>query len=181
MEAEAVLLEIQAELKNQASAAIRFVPRKCNVIAHNLANVALEFEEAVTWIGDFPVQWELGMESAELGVAEGPKKLEKFLRQQRFQRQFLQASVWLNIVKPDQIKEISTKINDFQKINSDPLARLLALALVSHEVTSWLVPSERNKRMKEIDKQIRASLMGIIKNREKAMKAEEAGNDDLAY
>ncbi|GAY62583.1 hypothetical protein CUMW_218960 [Citrus unshiu] len=39
----------------------------------------------------------------------------------------------LNIVKPDQIKEISTKINDFQKINSDPLARLLALALVSHE------------------------------------------------
>ncbi|KAK9204372.1 hypothetical protein WN943_014632 [Citrus x changshan-huyou] len=78
------------------------------------------------------------MESAELGVAEGPKKLEKFLRQQRFQRQFLQASV-------------------------------------------WHVPSERNKRMKEIDKQIRASLMGIIKNREKAMKAEEAGNDDLAY
>lgn len=45
----------------------------------------------------------------------------------------------------------------------------------------WLVPSERNKRMKEIDKQIRASLMGMIKNREKAMKAEEAGNDDFAY
>ena len=42
--------ELQAELKNQASAAIRFVPRKCNVIAHNLANVALEFEDAITWI-----------------------------------------------------------------------------------------------------------------------------------
>ena len=33
--------------------------------------------------------------------------------------------------------------------------------------------------MKEIDKEIRASLMGIIKNREKAMKAGEAANDDL--
>lgn len=48
--------EIQAGLKNQVSSAILFVPRKCNVIAHNLANVALEFEVAVTWIGDFLVQ-----------------------------------------------------------------------------------------------------------------------------
>ncbi|KAH9723274.1 hypothetical protein KPL70_007064 [Citrus sinensis] len=46
----------EGRAEKQGSSAILFVPRKCNVIAHNLANVALEFEVAVTWIGDFLVQ-----------------------------------------------------------------------------------------------------------------------------
>ncbi|KAJ0044384.1 hypothetical protein Pint_04882 [Pistacia integerrima] len=42
------------------------------------------------------------------------------------------------------------------------------------------LPTKRNKRMKEIDNEVRALLMGIIKNREKAMKASEgATNNDL--
>lgn len=47
--------EIQSELKNQVSAAIHFVPRKCNPIVHNLAKIALGYEDPITWIGDFPV------------------------------------------------------------------------------------------------------------------------------
>ncbi|KAJ0101591.1 hypothetical protein Patl1_04989 [Pistacia atlantica] len=41
------------------------------------------------------------------------------------------------------------------------------------------LPSESNKRMKELEKEIRALLLGIIKNREKAMKAGEATKNDL--
>ncbi|XP_031287782.1 cytochrome P450 CYP72A219-like, partial [Pistacia vera] len=44
---------------------------------------------------------------------------------------------------------------------------------------SRFLPSESNKRMKELEKEIRALLMGIIKNREKAMKAGEATKNDL--
>ncbi|KAJ4726551.1 Cytochrome P450 [Melia azedarach] len=44
---------------------------------------------------------------------------------------------------------------------------------------SRFLPTRRNNRMKEIDKEIRASLIGIIKNREKAMIAGEAAKDDL--
>ncbi|GAY62584.1 hypothetical protein CUMW_218970 [Citrus unshiu] len=184
----------------------------------------------------------------------------------------------VNIMNPDQIKAIFTRINDFQKVNSIPLARLLIVGLATLEgekwakhrklinpafhqeklklmlpafylscieiITKWekqmsvegsseldvwpylanltsdvisrtafgssyeegrrifqlqaelaeltmqvfrsvhipgwrFLPTKRNRRMKEIDKEIRASLMGIIKNREKAMKAGEAANDDL--
>ncbi|KAL9437954.1 hypothetical protein AB3S75_023758 [Citrus x aurantiifolia] len=184
----------------------------------------------------------------------------------------------VNITNPDQIKEIFTKINDFPKINSNPLARILAVGLVNYEgeqwakhrkiinpafhqeklklmlpafcqsssdiITEWeklmstegsceldvwpylanltgdvisrtafgsnyeegrrifqlqselaeltiqvirsvyipgwrFLPTKRNKRMKELDKEISTALMGIIKNREKAMKAGEAANDDL--
>ncbi|XP_031280589.1 cytochrome P450 CYP72A219-like [Pistacia vera] len=43
-----------------------------------------------------------------------------------------------------------------------------------------LLPTKRNKRIKEIDNEMRALLMDIIKNREKAMKASEAAtNNDL--
>ncbi|XP_044473182.1 cytochrome P450 CYP72A219-like [Mangifera indica] len=42
------------------------------------------------------------------------------------------------------------------------------------------LPTKRNKRIKEIDNEVRALLMDIIENREKAMKAGEAAtNDDL--
>ncbi|XP_040988204.1 cytochrome P450 CYP72A219-like [Juglans microcarpa x Juglans regia] len=43
----------------------------------------------------------------------------------------------------------------------------------------WFLPTKMNKRMKEIDKQIQASLKGIINKREEATKAGEAINDDL--
>ncbi|KAJ0093827.1 hypothetical protein Patl1_25594 [Pistacia atlantica] len=42
-----------------------------------------------------------------------------------------------------------------------------------------LLPTKRNKRLKEIDQEIRAVLIGIIKNREKAIKTSEATNSDL--
>uniref|UniRef100_A0A5B7BNH3 Cytochrome P450 CYP72A219-like n=1 Tax=Davidia involucrata TaxID=16924 RepID=A0A5B7BNH3_DAVIN len=41
------------------------------------------------------------------------------------------------------------------------------------------LPTRRNKRMKEIDKEVKASLRTIINNRVTAMKAGEASNDDL--
>ncbi|CAJ1957818.1 unnamed protein product [Sphenostylis stenocarpa] len=44
---------------------------------------------------------------------------------------------------------------------------------------SWLLPTARNRRMKEIDTNIRGLLKGIINNREKAMKAGEVLNNDL--
>ncbi|KAH9723611.1 cytochrome P450 72A15 [Citrus sinensis] len=60
------------------------------------------------------------------------------------------------------------------------LAELTMQVFRSVHIPGWrFLPTKRNRRMKEIDKEIRASLMGIIKNREKAMKAGEAANDDL--
>lgn len=47
--------EIQDCLKGQSTATIQFVPRRCNVIAHNLAEVAPDREDPVFWIGNFPV------------------------------------------------------------------------------------------------------------------------------
>ncbi|XP_031280557.1 cytochrome P450 CYP72A219-like [Pistacia vera] len=184
----------------------------------------------------------------------------------------------VNIMNPDQIKEVFTRTSDFQKTRLNPLARLLAKGLATYEGEKWtkhrriinpafhqeklklmlpafyescnemickwenlvsgegsceldvwpylvnltgdvisrtafgsnyeegkkifqlqtelaeltvqvmrsvyipgwrFLPTKRNKRMKEIDKEIRASLLGIIKNREKAMKAGEAAKDDL--
>ncbi|XP_043688544.1 cytochrome P450 CYP72A219-like isoform X7 [Telopea speciosissima] len=42
-----------------------------------------------------------------------------------------------------------------------------------------LLPTKRNKRIKEIYSEVRALLMGIISKRQEAMKAGEANNDDL--
>ncbi|XP_043688542.1 cytochrome P450 CYP72A219-like isoform X5 [Telopea speciosissima] len=42
-----------------------------------------------------------------------------------------------------------------------------------------LLPTKRNKRMKEIDREVRALLMDIINKRQKAMKVVNANNDDL--
>ena len=41
------------------------------------------------------------------------------------------------------------------------------------------VPTKLNKRMKEVDKEVRTLLKDLIHKREKAMKAGEAPNDDL--
>lgn len=48
--------EIQASLKNQSRSSIQFVPRKCNIIAHSLAKVALDYENPAAWLEEFPVQ-----------------------------------------------------------------------------------------------------------------------------
>ncbi|KAJ0036018.1 hypothetical protein Pint_25056 [Pistacia integerrima] len=51
---------------------------------------------------------------------------------------------------------------------------------LSNFIPGWrLLSSKRNKRLKEIDKEIRAVLIDIIKNREKAMKAGESITKDL--
>ncbi|XP_042493970.1 cytochrome P450 CYP72A219-like [Macadamia integrifolia] len=41
------------------------------------------------------------------------------------------------------------------------------------------LPTKKNKRIKEIDREVQAILMGIINKRQKAMKVAEANNDDL--
>ena len=46
-------------------------------------------------------------------------------------------------------------------------------------VTCRFLPTKINKRMKEVDKELRASLKGIINKREKAIKAGEAITGDL--
>ncbi|KAL9432935.1 hypothetical protein AB3S75_027865 [Citrus x aurantiifolia] len=48
--------EIQACLKNQSRASIQFAPRNCNLVAHSLAKIALDFKSPVVWLEDFPVQ-----------------------------------------------------------------------------------------------------------------------------
>ncbi|KAK3198499.1 hypothetical protein Dsin_021914 [Dipteronia sinensis] len=61
------------------------------------------------------------------------------------------------------------------------LAALTIQVMQSVYIPGWrLLPTKTNKRMKEINKEIQASLMSIIKNREQAMKAGEAtAKDDL--
>ncbi|KAK1582082.1 hypothetical protein Q3G72_011686 [Acer saccharum] len=54
------------------------------------------------------------------------------------------------------------------------LAALTIQVMQSVYIPGWrLLPTKTNKRMKEINKEIQASLMSIIKNREQAMKAGE--------
>ena len=48
--------EIQASLKNQIRLSIHFVPRLCNIIAHSLPKVALEYEYPFLLLEDFPPQ-----------------------------------------------------------------------------------------------------------------------------
>lgn len=43
----------------------------------------------------------------------------------------------INIMDPDQLKEVFTKINDFQKPKSNPLGKILTTGLASHEGEKW--------------------------------------------
>ncbi|KAK7837778.1 cytochrome p450 72a14 [Quercus suber] len=59
-------------------------------------------------------------------------------------------------------------------------AELAMITVQSIYIPGWrFLPTKINKRMKKIDKEIQASLKGIINKREKAIKASEARADDL--
>ncbi|WCJ32363.1 Cytochrome P450 CYP72A219 [Euphorbia peplus] len=60
------------------------------------------------------------------------------------------------------------------------LAQLLTQMAQSVYIPGWrFFPTKRNKRMKQIDREIKASLQNIIQKREKAMKTGETMNHDL--
>ncbi|XP_059442693.1 cytochrome P450 CYP72A219-like [Corylus avellana] len=60
------------------------------------------------------------------------------------------------------------------------LAELVIQSMQSMYIPGWrFLPTKMNKRMKEIDKEIQASLKGIINKRERAIKRGEGRNDDL--
>ncbi|KAJ9183062.1 hypothetical protein P3X46_006976 [Hevea brasiliensis] len=60
------------------------------------------------------------------------------------------------------------------------LSILVMQAAQSVYIPGWrFLPTKANKRIKEIDREIQASLKSMISKRENAMKASEATNDDL--
>ncbi|KAL9457816.1 hypothetical protein AB3S75_006795 [Citrus x aurantiifolia] len=48
--------EIKQQLQIANASSLQYVPRKCNAIAHAIAKVALDFENSVIWLEEFPVQ-----------------------------------------------------------------------------------------------------------------------------
>ncbi|XP_044504400.1 cytochrome P450 72A397-like, partial [Mangifera indica] len=74
--------------------------------------------------------------------------------------------------------------NGFKKnlnqTKSTELSDITQQILQSVYIPGWrFLPTKRNRRLKEIDNEIRALLMCIIKNREKEMKRSEAVKNDL--
>ncbi|XP_075497913.1 cytochrome P450 CYP72A219-like [Primulina tabacum] len=60
------------------------------------------------------------------------------------------------------------------------LAQLVIKASQSIYIPGWrFVPTKRNKTMKEIDREVRSSIKGLVNRRVNAMKSGEAYNDDL--
>ncbi|KAJ0102770.1 hypothetical protein Patl1_04990 [Pistacia atlantica] len=71
-------------------------------------------------------------------------------------------------------------VNAYPNAKNVGIRKLYADTVVCRSRHCKLLPTKRNKRIKEIDNEMRALLMDIIKNREKAMKASEAAtNNDL--
>ncbi|KAJ8755703.1 hypothetical protein K2173_022686 [Erythroxylum novogranatense] len=59
-------------------------------------------------------------------------------------------------------------------------ARLIVQVFQSVYIPGWrFLPTQTNKRLEAVDKEIRASLKAIINKRERAIKAGESENDDL--
>ncbi|KAM4071269.1 hypothetical protein ACB094_11G049300 [Castanea mollissima] len=72
--------------------------------------------------------------------------------------------------------EEGRSISELQKEQAELAMKTLQFIYIP----GWrFLPTKINKRMKKIDKEIRASLKGIINKREKAIKAIEARADDL--
>ena len=48
--------EIKQQLQISNASSLQYVPRNCNAIAHAIAKVALDFENSVIWLEEFPVK-----------------------------------------------------------------------------------------------------------------------------
>ncbi|KAF5199593.1 Cytochrome p450 [Thalictrum thalictroides] len=104
---------------------------------------------------------------------------------------------------------LSNKFGHFGKVRSNPLGKLLATGLVSYQDEKWVkhrriinpafhqeklkmmlpafyaccsfrfIPTKRNRKMKEIHREVHTLLRVMIEKREKAMKSGKASSDDL--
>ncbi|KAK9085350.1 hypothetical protein Sjap_025761 [Stephania japonica] len=111
------------------------------------------------------------------------------------QRQGPMSYIWfgvtprVNILDPDLIKDVlSNKFGHFSKIKKNPLRRLLAQGVANYDGEKWakhrriispafhLEKLKKNRRIKEIDREVRSILNDMINNREKATK-----NGELAH
>ncbi|CAI0409318.1 unnamed protein product [Linum tenue] len=114
----------------------------------------------------------------------------------------------VNIMNPEHIKEVLTKIDDYPKSRPNPLMRLLATGIAIYNGEKWarhrrilnpafhqeklkigrqvyipgwrFVPTKLNTRMKQVHKEIQEAIQEIINKREKAMRmGEVVSNNDL--
>ncbi|KAI6678687.1 hypothetical protein NL676_039483 [Syzygium grande] len=103
----------------------------------------------------------------------------------------------LNIMDSDMLKEIFSRVNDFEKPHPKAIADTLTSELLNIEGEKWakhrkiinpafhyeklkpLLPTKLHKRMKEIDRKVKGLLEDVVTKREKAMKEGEVDDDDL--